>query len=186
MLVGRKEGKKLALQTKIVTLYSQTETVYLLRQEGFDITERMLKYWRVNGDIPELNRNGIQWYYTTRELDAIRLFARRKQRAPEETLFIHEVEGKEFDVVGIEIIKVNGKISMLMHLRREGVLIREIEEGDIHALSADTTKASPVLSDAVATLSWSFASRANLAATLSVALFSTCILSVMRCNVPLL
>jgi len=125
----------MSLQTEITTIYSQAETVNILRHEGFDITERMLKYWRVNGDIPELTREGIQWYYSEKELDAIRLFARRKQRAPEETLFIHKVEGREFDVIGIEIVKVNGKISMLMHLRREGVLIKEIEEGDIHAIT---------------------------------------------------
>jgi len=135
MLVGRREDKKMSLQTEITTIYSQAETVNILRHEGFDITERMLKYWRVNGDIPELTREGIQWYYSEKELDAIRLFARRKQRAPEETLFIHKVEGREFDVIGIEIVKVNGKISMLMHLRREGVLIKEIEEGDIHAIT---------------------------------------------------
>jgi len=116
-------------------IYSQTETVWLLRREGFDITERMLRYWRDEKVIPELTREGLTYYYNTDDLEAIRLYARRMQRAPVEVLFVHEVEGRFFDVIGVEIIKVNGKISMLMHLRRGDVLIKDMGEGELHAIA---------------------------------------------------
>ncbi len=130
-----KGDKILVVQTRTTTLYSQSEAISLLNSEGFDITERMLRYWRESGDIPELTRDGLQWYYTERELAAIRLFARRKQKAPEETLFLHIVEEREFDVVGVEVFRVDGKVQILMHLRREGVLIKDFEEGDFNAIT---------------------------------------------------
>lgn len=116
-------------------LYSQAETVALLQNEGFNLTERMLRTWRANGNIPELERGGLSYFYSSEDLDAIRIFAQQKDRAPEETLLIHEVEGKLFNVIGLEIVRLNGQIRLLMHLRREGVLVKDITEEEVRAIA---------------------------------------------------
>jgi len=115
--------------------YSQSETISVLQKEGFNLTERMLRTWRADNDIPQLEREGLSYYYTRKDLDAIRVFAQRKDRAPEETLILHLVEGRTFDVVGIEIVRLGGRIQMLMHLRREGVLVRDLTEEEVDAIT---------------------------------------------------
>ena len=120
---------------KIGRLYSQAEVVFLLRGEGFDLTERTLRFWREEGSIPELEREGLSYFYSSNDVDVIRLFAIQRKRAPEESLLIHEVEGRLFNVTSIEIIRVNGEVRMLMHLRREGVLVKDIGEEEVHAIA---------------------------------------------------
>lgn len=120
---------------KIGKLYSQAQTVNLLRHEGFNITERTLRFWREEGYIPALEREGLTYYYSHDDVDAIRIYAQTRDRAPEETLLIHEVEGRLFNVTGIEIVRMNGRLRLLMHLRREGVLVKDITEEEVHAIA---------------------------------------------------
>ena len=111
-------------------LFTQNEIVYDLQQEGFNVTVRDLRYWRELNQLPELHYNENYYYYPEEIVTQIKALCYERDKA--ENLMTFRIEGEEFEIQKLIIIKHNGKY---IHKYYSGdiILIQEKESIDVRA-----------------------------------------------------
>ena len=117
-------------------LLTQPQIILKLRHEGYkDVSTRTLTFWRSEGFLPKLTRNGRnEGCYREEVLDSIRLLAqrsRRKESRDESVVFLKTGDQEWFDIIKIEIVRLTTGLKILYHIRGSGVLVREMREEEI-------------------------------------------------------
>jgi len=118
---------------------SQDRIVNTLNSEGYDISSRTLGFWRSEGIIPPMFRDGNEYYYdltfTPDILDQIRFLSNGKRRLKPISLTTILLEGELFTIETIEIIRTPTGLKAAFHLRDGGRLVRDIEEELLDAIT---------------------------------------------------
>ena len=112
-------------------LVEQNDVIDMLRREGFYVTQRILTYWRSEGLLPPLVRDGNNYAYDVEVIEQIRELCIQKGKLKTRRLFTHRVEGYEYDIVRLMVLRAKDKIMLLMYEVDGGVLIRTITEEEL-------------------------------------------------------
>ncbi len=105
----------------MASLFTQEEIVNDLQEEGINVTIRDLRYWRQLGQLPPLKESR---YYDDNQIYRIKWLAYNHKKFDPISF---KLEGIDFDVERIEIIKHNDKFIYIYHC--DGFfLVQEKEE----------------------------------------------------------
>ena len=112
----------------------QGDLIDELRREGYLVTQRVLTYWRSEGLLPLLVRDGNSYVYDVDVAEQIRQLCIQKGKIKTRRLFTHRVEGDEYNIIRLEVLKARDEIILLMYEVDGGVLIRTITEEELSCL----------------------------------------------------
>ena len=128
-----------SIQLTTPLVISQEEIVETLRREGYSITVRTLGFWRSEGSLPSMLRYGNEYYYdlsvTPNIVDTIRFLANGKRKVNPLPLTVLDLEGDQFIIETVEIIRTPDGLKAALHLRDGGQLVRDIEEEVVDAIT---------------------------------------------------
>ena len=114
------------------TRFSQAQVVDFLQAEGFDIEVRTLEYWRQEGFIPKLHRDGNERFYTEDDIYSIEIVCAKNGRAGRHGTLRHSIDGEKFIVTRMEVFRVDDRLILAMTTvkpdKREGILVREFSK----------------------------------------------------------
>ncbi len=106
------------------SLLTQEDLVFNLQGEGYDLRIRTLTYWRSQGLIGDLHRNGNTYYVEREDQDkAIELC---KTRQPE--LLKIELEGHEFSIERAVVTSFEGELVIRLYTKDQGMLLKVLKE----------------------------------------------------------
>ena len=108
---------------------TQEELIDHLKDEGYDVNIRTLRYWRSIGVIPEMERNGKQWYYSKSIINFIKILCINRGREHNGIIIEKELEGEKFKVYEIHVTKDrDNKDFMVKYTTNKGILINKTSD----------------------------------------------------------
>ena len=114
-------------------MITQEEVLVRMETEGFTPSKRTLGYWRGEGLLPPLEREGQQYYWKEEVLDRVRTLCGRKERR--EILTILELEGKEFEIERIELRRISGNPKAIIYLSDGTFMVTRAREEAVYAVT---------------------------------------------------
>lgn len=105
-------------------IFTQEDFVYRLQEEGYDLRVRTLTYWRSEGLIGGLIREG-NYYYVSYD-DQRKIVELCKTRTPE--LLKIKLEGHEFSIQKAVITSFEGELVIRLYTKDMGMLIKVLKE----------------------------------------------------------
>lgn len=106
-------------------MLSQSEILDILRQEGYDVGLRTLRYWRSIGLLPQLYNKK----YPPEVLDNIKELCYKFGRLVGDTIFVYSLEGHHFNVYRYIVEKpkeYKGNFRLTFHTNK-GIIIETRE-----------------------------------------------------------
>ena len=122
---------ELVTDTSLVAFCSQEDAISEVRRLGYEVSHRSLTYWRSQGKLRRLQRNGNSYAMSRSEIPVIVLLCQMRE---EQVLTEIELEGKVFSVKQIEIRKLGDRIYRIMTLSEGELLIKELGDDYIRKL----------------------------------------------------
>tara|TARA_Y100000310_G_scaffold3579_1_gene4469 strand:+ start:4113 stop:4535 length:423 start_codon:yes stop_codon:yes gene_type:complete len=132
------------MQVDAVEMVSQREILIELGHLGYHVSGRTLTEWRSLGKVPPLVRIGNEYRCAKRPTIEQALIAAssnghinngfRFGKQPD-ILFVHRVEGREFDIVRVEVVRVSGSARLILHTSGEEFFLLAIQEEELNALT---------------------------------------------------
>jgi|TARA_Y100000310_G_C20650354_1_gene799081 hypothetical protein len=121
------------------TYVTQSEVVSLLKEEGFtDVTERTLSYWRSEGLLPQLVRDGTQYLWRRDEIiDRVRTLCQSSQykESPTRILFQYSIEGDVHNIARVDIRILGGEVKAVLYTTQGGTIVKTLKEEICHAIA---------------------------------------------------
>lgn len=101
---------------------TQTEILSVLRDEGYDVNLRTLRYWRGVGLLPPLYVNGTSRVYSQDMVQFIRELCDDRGRLIGGVLFVINLEGEKFKVYRCTVSKPDSRYKIILYTDK-GVMI---------------------------------------------------------------
>tara|TARA_Y100000310_G_scaffold258230_1_gene266570 strand:- start:2195 stop:2590 length:396 start_codon:yes stop_codon:yes gene_type:complete len=104
---------------------TQSDVLFVLRSDGYDVNLRTLRYWRSVGLLPRLYQNGGRRGYPVEIISTLKQLCNQSGRLVGNTLFIHYLEEAIFKVYRVVIEKpkgYNGKYRVVLYTD-QGILV---------------------------------------------------------------
>ena len=112
-------------------LFTQNQIVWDLQSEGFNVTVRDLRYWRDLNKLPQLYHGDNTFYYNEEVIPEIKALCYGRNKYEVENLMSLSLEGEEFIVHKLEIVKHNGKY-IYKYYTGDTILIQEKGELNVN------------------------------------------------------
>ena len=106
-------------------LISQDRVIESFKDQGTELTRRMLTYWRSKGLLEPLTREGNGYLMSFDDVERVRVLIQLKEQE-EEILFIHTIDGKGFNITRMEVRKIGRVVYRLLYTDEGGKLIKEM------------------------------------------------------------
>jgi hypothetical protein len=116
-------------------LINQEDIITDLKKEGYDISSRMLTYWRSKRLLRPLIRLGNNHYYPASTVSQIKELCILRSKAPLQILFVHTIEGKTFNIIEARLIQIDGTAKLILHEENGGRLVQDISEENLNAFT---------------------------------------------------
>tara|TARA_R100000306_G_scaffold62314_2_gene68548 strand:- start:165 stop:512 length:348 start_codon:yes stop_codon:yes gene_type:complete len=113
-------------------MITQEEVLDKLAIEGLSSSKRTLGYWRGEGLLPPLEREGQQYYWKEEVLDQVRTLCSKKER---EVLITFELEGREFEIERVELKRINGSPKRIIYLSDGTFMVTRAREEAVYAVT---------------------------------------------------
>ena len=114
-------------------MITQDEALDKLSDEGYELSKRTLGYWRGEGLLPPLEREGQQYYWKEDVLDSVRTLC--SNRIGRESLTTLYIEGNSFEVDYIEIKRIHSKPKIVIYLSNGSFMVKAAREETINAVT---------------------------------------------------
>ena len=112
---------------------TQDEVINELEREGFSLSRRTLGYWRGEGLLPPLEREGQQYYWQGDILDQVRTLCSKREKS--EILYSFTMEGERFEVERVEIKRVHGSLKVISYLSNGSFMVTTTREESVNAIT---------------------------------------------------
>ena len=112
---------------------TQDEIIDELEREGYSLSRRTLGYWRGEGLLPPLEREGQQYYWKGEILEKVRTLCSKRERS--EILYSFTLEGTNFEVEKLEIKRIHGSLKVISHLSDGTFMVKTTREESVNAIT---------------------------------------------------